>query len=199
MFDLATMSSSACLLLPSGESSGRAAWRAGAPRDVVGSGLRGPADRECAHRDGSMGMSGMGGMGGMGALVDNERMRNGEEMRYEAMPTATPAKGAGAQRDTGRLLLSRVSESAPGLRGQGACVAIAVPVDRPAACAGRNQHAGGCFKHHGGRLPSRLPRCQPYPHRHNHCRETTSGGSANYPLHQARRLHLERCRRYLRM
>jgi hypothetical protein len=57
--------------------------------------------------------------------------------------------------DTGRHLLSRVSVSAPGLRGEGACVAVPIAVNRPASIGVLDVEADRRMHHHGGRLPSR--------------------------------------------
>jgi len=73
------------------------------------------------------------------------------------MPAGAPALNAQARTgNTGRHLLSRVSVSAPGLRGEGACVAVPVAVNRPAAIGVLDVEADGRLHHHSGRLPSCL-------------------------------------------
>ena len=62
-----------------------------------------------------------------------------------------------------RCLLSRVSVSAPGLRGQGACGAVAVAMNRPAPVEMVSGEVNGHIRHlryHGGRLPFATPGCQ---------------------------------------
>src|SRR6185437_5660481 len=74
------------------------------------------------------------------------------------MPADAPALNTRARTgNTGRHLLSRVSVSAPGLRGEGACVAIPIAVNRPAPIGVCDVEADRRMHHHGGRLPSRPP------------------------------------------
>jgi len=70
------------------------------------------------------------------------------------MPAGAPALNAQARTgNTGRHLLSRVSVSAPGLRGEGACVAIPIAVNRPAPIGVRDDEADSFMRDHRGRLP----------------------------------------------
>ena len=47
-----------------------------------------------------------------------------------------------------------------GLRGEEACVAIPIAVNRPAAVGFANDEPDRCVHYHGGRLPFWLPGCQ---------------------------------------